>query len=114
MTASRAGRTHPAKLGPVLRAIADPNRRRILDLLAGEDLPVSRIADRFNMSRPGIIKHLRVLRSARLISVRRRGRERVQSLNVEPLREIEAWLSRFDAFWDDSLQKLKRQVEEDT
>jgi DNA-binding transcriptional ArsR family regulator len=104
--------THPgcklrmAGLGPVLRAIADPTRRRILHLLAQRDLPVSRIADRFSLSRWAIMKHLRVLRSAKLIFVRRRGQQRIQCLNAKPLRSVEAWNSRFASLWDDPGQRL--------
>ncbi len=98
-------------LGLILKAIADPNRRLILDLLEEQDLPVGRIADRFRISRPAVIKHLGVLRSARLISVRRCGREHIQCLNAGPLKSVEAWLSRFEALWENSLQKLKHQVE---
>jgi DNA-binding transcriptional ArsR family regulator len=95
----------------VLKAISDPNRRLILDMLAEQDLPVGRIADRFHISRPAVIKHLSVLRSARLISVRRCGRERIQCLNAKSLKGVEAWISRFEALWANSLQKLKHQVE---
>lgn len=98
-------------LGPVLKAIADPSRRQILDLLARQDLPVGRIVDRFRISRPAVIKHLRVLRSANLISVRRCGRERIQHLNARPLKDVAAWVSHFETYWENSLQKLKRQVE---
>jgi DNA-binding transcriptional ArsR family regulator len=104
--------THPgcklrmAGLGPVLRAIADPTRRQILSLLAERDLPVNSIADRFSVSRWAIMKHLRVLRSAKLISVRRSGQKRIQCLNAEPLRSVEAWNSRFASFWDDPGQRL--------
>ena len=98
-------------LNPVLKAIADPKRRQILDLLAEEDLPVGRIAARFKISRPAVIKHLRVLRSANLINVRRSGRQRFQCINAKPLQGVEAWVSRFEAFWDERLQRLKIQVE---
>jgi DNA-binding transcriptional ArsR family regulator len=98
-------------INPVLKAIADPNRRQILDLLAEEDLPVGRIAARFKISRPAVIKHLRVLRSAKLISVRRCGRHRFQCLNAKPLQGVDAWISRFESVWDESLQNLKKQVE---
>ena len=98
---------------PIIKAIADPKRRQILDLLAKEDLPVGRIADQFRISRPAVIKHLRVLRAARLISVRRSGRERIQCLNPAPLKDVETWISQFEAHWENSLQKLKRQVEGD-
>jgi DNA-binding transcriptional ArsR family regulator len=102
-----------AELTGVLKAVADPNRRQIIDLLARQDLPVSKIADRFKISRPAVIKHLRVLRSAKLISVRPCGRERIQRLNAAPLREVEKWVSQFESYWDRSLQRLKRQVEQD-
>jgi DNA-binding transcriptional ArsR family regulator len=100
-------------LGPVLRAIADPTRRQILDLLAARDLPISRIADRFSVSRWAIMKHLRVLRSADLISVRRSGRNRIQRLNVTPLRSAEAWISRFASLSDDPRQRLQPSLESD-
>jgi DNA-binding transcriptional ArsR family regulator len=100
-------------LSPVLRAIADPKRRQILDLLAGQDMPVGQIADRFRISRPAVVKHLRVLHSASLISVRRSGRQRFQCLNAQPLKNVETWVSRFEALWDRHLQRLKQQVESD-
>ena len=100
-------------IDPVLKAIADPKRRQILDLLAEEDLPVGRIAARFKISRPAVIKHLRVLRTAKLISVRRCGRQRFQCLNAAPLRGVEAWVSQFETLWDDNLRRLKMQVEAD-
>lgn len=111
VTHSKTG-SPPAPLGCVLKAIADPRRRRILDLLAQADMPVNHIAERFQISRPAVTRHLRVLRSARLVSVRRTGRQRVQCLNAGPLKQVEAWVSRFEAFWDQSLQKLKQRVEQ--
>jgi DNA-binding transcriptional ArsR family regulator len=100
-------------LGPVLRAVADPTRRQILDLLAERDLPVSRIADRFSVSRWAIMKHLRVLRSANLIFVRRNGKKRIQCLNAKPLRSVEAWSLRFASFWDDSRERLRPALRSD-
>jgi DNA-binding transcriptional ArsR family regulator len=107
------GKARVKDLSPVLRAIADPKRRQILDLLAKQDMPVGRIAERFRISRPAIIKHLRILHSARLISVRRCGRERIQSLNTKPLKGVEQWMSRLEALWDHHLERLKQQVESD-
>src|SRR5689334_14476728 len=98
-------------INPTLKAIADPKRRQILDLLAEEDMPVGRIAARFKISRPAVIKHLRVLRSANLVSVRRNGRHRFQCINAKPLQDVGAWVSKFERIWDESLQNLKRQVE---
>ena len=83
----------PNELGSVLNAIAHRTRREILELLAARDLSVGKIAEQFNVSRPAVVKHLRVLRFAKLISVRREGRERIQCLNPKPLTSVEAWLS---------------------
>jgi DNA-binding transcriptional ArsR family regulator len=111
MVTRRSSRSTQIKLGSVLKAVADPSRRRILDLLAVQDMSVGRIASRFRISRPAVVKHLRVLRSAHLVSTRYQGRERIQSLNAEPLKTVEAWVSRFEGFWEKSLQQLKRQIE---
>ena len=85
----------------------------MLALLARGELPLNRITARFDMSRPAVIKHLRVLRSANLVAVRRRGRERIHHLNAAPLQAVENWILKFEMFWENSLQKLKRQVESD-
>ncbi|HEX4646985.1 MAG TPA: metalloregulator ArsR/SmtB family transcription factor [Verrucomicrobiae bacterium] len=99
--------------GDVFRCLADPSRRKMLALLARGELPLNRITARFDMSRPAVIKHLLVLRSANLVVVRRQGRERIHHLNPAPLRAVETLLSKFEMFWENSLQKLKRQVESD-
>jgi DNA-binding transcriptional ArsR family regulator len=80
------------ELGSVLNAIAHPTRRGILELLTEQELSVARIAEQFSVSRPAVVKHLRVLRFANLICVRRRGRERIHCLNRKPLASVEAWL----------------------
>lgn len=94
-------------------AIADPTRRQILDLLrergpqrAGD------VAQRFpRISRPAVSKHLRVLRSSRLVGMQRRGREAWYRLNAQPLSQVESWVRKYDVFWQDRLEKLKRSVE---
>ena len=75
MVADRSYRTR--QQNRIFLSIADPSRRRILDLLARGERPVGRIAEQFAMSRPAVIKHLRVLRTAKLVTVRQRGRERI-------------------------------------
>jgi DNA-binding transcriptional ArsR family regulator len=80
------------ELSQVLRAVADPTRRRILELLGERQRSVSEIAGLFPMSRPAISKHLRVLREAGLVAERRRGRQRVYSSQVDRLQPLEAWL----------------------
>lgn len=112
MVTYRNSKSCPEGLGPVLKAIADPNRRNILDLLTKQDLPVGRIADQFRISRPAVVRHLRILRLANLLSVRRIGRERIQCLNTKPLESVEVWLSRYQAFADNSWHTLKPHVEE--
>lgn len=95
----------------VFRAIADPTRRKIMILLAGDDLRVSDIASRFDMSRPAVSKHLALLESAQLIRVERQGREAINRLNPDGLKPVAEWLTFFNQFWDDKLIKLKQAVE---
>lgn len=95
----------------VFRAVADPTRRRILELLRDGGLSVGEVASRFEMTRPAVAKHLRILGEADLVRVETRGRNRINRLNPEPLRRLSEWLSFFDRFWDDRLARLKREVE---
>jgi DNA-binding transcriptional ArsR family regulator len=82
-------------------AIADPTRRRILDLLRAGSLNAGAIARRFpRISRPAVSKHLAILRRSRLVVVRKTGRELRYSLDPEPLRAIDAWLHQYEAIWD--------------
>ena len=92
-------------------ALADPTRRAVLDLLLRGSLPAGQIAQAFPVSRPAISKHLRVLRGARLVRVRRVGRQRLFELNPKPLKSVDLWLSRYRAFWQSELSNLKRFVE---
>lgn len=97
----------------VLQALADPTRRRILDLLTEGELPAGGLAAHFpGISRPAVSQHLAVLREAGLVSERQEGRFRLYRLEAEPLRQFwEGWLSRYQQFWDDRLAALKRLVE---
>ena len=95
----------------VFRAIADPTRREILQLLRGGQHTVGQIASNFPTSRPAISKHLRLLRSAGLVITREKGTTRLCGLNAKPLRAVDEWLRGYDAFWGDSLRSLKRHVE---
>ena len=96
----------------IFRALADPTRRRILNLLRGGRRTVGEIAGNFRTSRPAISRHLRVLRSAGLIVTRRKGAARMCDLNARPLREVDAWLHDYEAFWDQTMRGLKKFVEE--
>jgi DNA-binding transcriptional ArsR family regulator len=97
----------------VFRAVADPTRRAILDLLLGGERTVGEIAERFAVSRPAVSKHLRVLRGARLVRVRREGRQRLCALDAEPLRAVEAWLDAYRREWPSRLARLRRHVEDE-
>jgi DNA-binding transcriptional ArsR family regulator len=99
------------------KAIADTTRREILDLLRIDPLTAGAIAERFRkkrLSRPAVSKHLRILRQSRLVRVTRHGRERVYALNADPLRAVDAWVQKYEAFWDQQLQAFKEYVEAET
>ena len=96
-------------------ALADPTRRATLELLREEpSLTAGEIAARFpQMSRAAVSKHLRVLREARLVRARERGRQWHYRLDPEPLADVyRDWFSKFAPLWEESLQQLKRQVED--
>ncbi|MGO4369206.1 ArsR/SmtB family transcription factor [Paenibacillus sp. 2TAB19] len=99
----------------VFQAIADPTRRKVLELLGDEELPLNAISGHFAMSRTAVSKHLRVLSDAGLVKDRKVGRETRYRLDPDPLRELKRWLAFYERFWDNKLAALKRYVEsEDT
>ncbi|WP_055106217.1 ArsR/SmtB family transcription factor [Paenibacillus ihumii] len=95
----------------VFQAIADPTRRKLLDLLSRQEMPVKEISGHFPMSRTAVSKHLHVLSTAGLVRERRVGRETRYRLDPEPLQELQHWLSYFEQFWDNKLSMLKHYVE---
>ncbi len=97
----------------VFRALADPTRRQILHLLRDGRRTVGEIAANFRTSRPAISKHLRLLRSAGLVTTEKAGTTRVCGLNAQPLRAVNAWVREYEAFWSESLRNLKRYIETD-
>jgi DNA-binding transcriptional ArsR family regulator len=99
--------------GDIYRAIADPSRRRILDMLATGDRTVTALMEPFDMSQPAISKHLRVLREAGLVVERKVGRHRHYSLSPEPLREIATWLGHYRKFWRTRLTAFARLLDEE-
>lgn len=96
----------------VFRAIADPTRREILDRLRAGPAPVNALAADFDLSRPAISKHLRVLRSAQLVSEERDGRERVYRLEPQRLQRVAGWIEGYRGLWQRNLDSLKRYLEE--
>lgn len=89
------------------QAIADPSRREILLLLTKDKLSINALASNFEMSRPAVSKHIKVLYEAGLILINDQGRERYCELKPEGFDEIKSWLIFFDNFWKDKLQNLE-------
>lgn len=99
----------PDELDAIWKALSDPTRRAVLDLLRQGPLSTTRIVEAFpHLTRFGVMKHIDVLREAGLISTREEGRQRMNSLNAVPIRRIyERWVSRYEEFWADKLLQLK-------
>lgn len=95
------------------RALADPTRRDILRHLAHQDMTIAQVAQNFDMTRAAVKKHLTVLSDGGLITVKPRGRERINTLNKSGFAPIFDWFSYFDQFWDDRLADLKSAIEKD-
>lgn len=93
----------------VLRALADPNRRRILQLVRNRELPAGQIAAHFNITQQAVSQHLHVLERAGLLSERRAGAKRLYSLRPESLEPVRLVLAEL---WPDALERLKRVVEQ--
>ena len=100
-------------LDHVWKALSDPTRREILDLLRDGPRQTTEIVDKFpQLSRFGVMKHLEVLREAGLVKTRREGRLRINSLNAAPIREIlERWIGKYEAYWSNTLLRVKESAE---
>src|SRR5215208_1192652 len=90
----------------VFHALADPTRRRLLELLRGGERPVHELAGTFRVTRPAISQHLRVLLRAGLVGETRAGRLRLYRLRGSALREVYDWVRQYEAFWDTRLARL--------
>ena len=94
----------------VLRALADDSRRKMLETLTGGPATAGDLAALLPIARPGVSRHLRVLREAGLVEVRREAQRRVYSLRAEPLAEVDEWLGRYRALWQQRLDALHTEV----
>jgi DNA-binding transcriptional ArsR family regulator len=92
--------------------LADPTRRRILDLLRDEERPVNELVRGLDMSQPGVSKHLKVLREAGLVEVRQDAQRRLYRVRAQPLAEIDAWLAPYRRLWAGTLDALERHLDE--
>ena len=93
-----------------LLAIADPTRRRIVELLAVRERTAGELVGEFDMSAPAISQHLKVLREAGLVTVRAEGQSRVQVLNPDGLGDLETWLEKTRSVWSRRLDALEREL----
>ena len=101
-----------ATTSDVFNAIAEPRRRRIIEALAGSgEQAVGDLVRRLRMPQPAVSKHLRVLRSVRVVQVNRRGRRRVYRLNAPALKPVHDWVKEFERFWGHQLLRIKERAE---
>jgi len=91
----------------VFQVIGDPSRRKMLMLLSADSLTINSLAENFEMSRPAVSKHIKILHNAGFISIRDIGRERYCTLKKDGFEELKAWISYFDEFWASKLKKLE-------
>lgn len=93
-----------------LTALADPTRRRIVELLAVRDRTAGDIVGEFDLSAPAISQHLKVLRDAGLVAVRADGQRRIHSIDPAGFDELDAWLAKTRRFWSQRLDALEREL----
>ena len=96
---------------PPFEVLAEPNRRRILDLLRAEERPVGELVRELDVSQPAVSKHLRVLREAGLVTVRPEAQRRLYRVAPEPLKEMDEWLAPYRQLWSKRLDRLERHLD---
>jgi DNA-binding transcriptional ArsR family regulator len=94
-------------------ALADPTRRHIVEMLASGETSFGELADKFEMSRPAVSQHLKVLRDAGIVTSRADAQRRIYSLTDDSLDELEAWLGKVREFWSQRLDTLERLLKEE-
>lgn len=91
----------------VYQAIADPTRREIITLLAGNTMNLNTVAEKFDISRPAISKHIKILTQCGLVTIKKEGREHYCRADLEKLKEVNEWTERFRVFWTKKLDALE-------
>jgi DNA-binding transcriptional ArsR family regulator len=91
----------------VFQAIADPTRRAILGLLAMQTLTLNAVAENFEISRPAISKHVKVLEECGLVEIKQQGRERYCEAKLDKLNEVSQWIEQYRQFWESKLDALE-------
>ncbi|MBS1669726.1 MAG: winged helix-turn-helix transcriptional regulator [Bacteroidetes bacterium] len=97
----------PAQIFDAFQVIADPSRRQILQLLSKDSMTINALAENFEMSRPAVSKHIKILYNGGFISIKDIGRERYCTLKQEGFEELQDFINYFDKFWTTKLNKLQ-------
>jgi len=95
----------------VFQAIADPTRRQIINLIAKQSLNLNAIAENFEISRPAISQHIRVLTECGIVVIRKQGRERYCEAKLETLSEVSNWVDQYKHFWNEKFNSLDRYLQ---
>ena len=101
-------------MATAFEVLAEPTRRRILDLLCQGERSVGDLVDQLGVSQPGVSKHLKVLRDAGLVRVRQDAQRRWYQIRPEPLAEVDAWLAPYRRFWNDRLDALEHHLDKES
>jgi DNA-binding transcriptional ArsR family regulator len=96
----------------VFHAIADPNRRAIISLLANQQLTINAVAEHFPISRPAISKHIKILAECGLVLVHRQGRERYCEARLDKLNEVADWIEQYQKIWEQRFDRLDEYLKE--
>jgi DNA-binding transcriptional ArsR family regulator len=91
----------------VFQAIADPTRRQIINVLARQSMNLNAVADKFDVSRPAISKHIKILTQCGLVAVKQVGRERYCETKLQKLNEVSQWIEQYRVFWNTKLDALE-------
>lgn len=96
----------------VFQAIADPTRRAIINMVAHQSLNLNAVAENFDVSRPAISKHIKILTECGLVTIKQQGRERYCEAKLDKLNEVSAWVEQYRKFWTVKLDALENYLEE--
>ena len=96
----------------VFQAIADPTRRKIINMIAHQSLPLNSVAEKFHVSRPAISKHIKILTECGLITIKQQGRHRYCEARLDKLNEVSDWVEQYRKFWTQKLDALEIYLEE--
>ena len=96
----------------VFQAIADPTRRAILNLLAAQPLTLNGVAEHFEISRPAISRHIKILAECGLVVIRQQGRERYCEVQMDKLTEVSTWVDQYRATWEQRFDRLDETLNE--